>query len=85
MARTPVSRKRIAKPLRLARKMTFRPSVSRAATSSSPCSRLMAWMPVERGLANWLSSVFFTVPLRVTKKMWRSASSSDLTARNAAT
>src|SRR5262249_39191279 len=43
-------------------------AVGRAATPSSPSSRLMARIPPLRGWENWLSSVFFTVPCLVAKR-----------------
>src|SRR6266478_3809625 len=50
IGRTSVSRKRMAWPSWLARKIIFLPSVSLAPISSSLPSRVMAMMPVERGL-----------------------------------
>src|SRR6266478_5389428 len=67
IGRTSVSRKRIAWPSWLARKIIFLPSVSLAPMSSSLASRLIAMMPLARGLENSVSADFFTVPLRVAR------------------
>ncbi|MNF18603.1 hypothetical protein D3C81_2315180 [compost metagenome] len=45
------------------------PSVMAAAISVSPSSRRRAIRPLERGLLNWISGVFFTVPKAVAMKM----------------
>src|SRR5271156_4326058 len=63
MGRTSVSRNRMAWPSWLARKIICLPSVSFAPINSSLSSRLMAMMPVERGLENSISVDFFTAPL----------------------
>src|SRR5258708_5543846 len=53
IGRTSVSRKRMAWPSWLARKIIFFPSVSFAPINSSLPSRGMAMIPVERGLRNF--------------------------------
>src|SRR6266478_4608313 len=57
MGRTSVSRKRMAWPSWLARKIIFLPSVSFAPINSSLPSSVMAMIPVERGLENSVSAV----------------------------
>src|ERR1700675_3447450 len=63
IGRTSVSRKRIAWPSWLARKIICLPSVSLAPMSSSVPSRLMAMIPVERGLENSVSVDFYGTAL----------------------
>src|SRR5712691_9603281 len=67
MERTSVSRNRMAWPSWLARKIICLLSVSLAPMSSSLASRLMAMMPLARGLEYSVSADFFTVPLRVAR------------------
>src|SRR5450432_819712 len=68
MDRTSSSPKRMAWPSCEARKIICWPSVNRAATSSSSFSIPMAMMPRVMTLEKSFTGVFFTTPLRVTKK-----------------
>src|SRR6266516_838073 len=67
MARTSFSWNRMLMPCRVARTMSFEPSVTCTSISSSPFSMLIARMPAERGLSNSESAVFFTTPCLVAK------------------
>ena len=68
IARASVSLKRIALPLEANSITSWLPSVIRALTNLSPSSSPTAIRPLERILANCLSSTRLTVPLAVAKK-----------------
>ncbi|MNG25871.1 hypothetical protein D3C84_1107820 [compost metagenome] len=69
MVRTMLSAKRITLPALENSMTSLAPSVMAAAISVSPSSRRRAIRPLERGLVNWISGVFFTVPKAVAMKM----------------
>ncbi len=68
--RTSSSSKRIAMPLCVARNTIWLPSVIVASTSSSSLSMPIAIIPRDITFEKSFSGVFFTVPCRVTKKMY---------------